>query len=314
MASNDHVFGREFPDVPHPRKQINLLERRKSKQTTMKRKQPRTRSSHRPQRSGHPKDRSTFSRKPRLYSQPSYIGPTDVEPFSTFKGSHVADGDPEEEGSPTAMCRMLGCWQTEPHSHDLPKRLETGFGGNMPQAPKPHITDVGGIFNNECDNLSLVGRPSPRPPSPLVAGPACLSERIVEPLPARFYYGLGKQPTKSPSNLLLGSYGPLSSSSILQPALGGTRHLRDALPPFPTSYEKSYPRVVRPNTWQVNLPIHPKPSTKREHENAKGLRPGSSLKRQGAEVPATLPTALAGCEDNRQNAGREEEEATESNE
>lgn len=267
MASNDHVFGLEFLDVRHPRKQINLLERRKSKETTVKRKRPRIRSSHRPQRSGRPKDRSALFQKPKLYSQASYIGPTDVEPFSSFKGPHVSDSGQEEEGFPTAMCRVLGCWQTEPHSHDLPKRLETGCRGNVPQAPKPHITNVGGISNNERENHSLVGRTPLRPPSPLVAGPACLSDRIVEPLPARSHYRLGIEPTKPPSNPPLESLGPLSSSSILQPALAGTQDLRDALPLSPTSYKTSHPRVLQPITWQVDLPIYPKPSTKRKLES-----------------------------------------------
>jgi len=228
----------------------------------MKRKRPRTRSSHRSQRSERPKDRSVFFQKPKLYSQTSYIGPTDVEPFSTFKGSHVAHGDPEEEGFPAALCRMLGCWQTEPHSHDLPKLLDTDCRSDVPQAPSRYNTNLSGIFDNERDNPSLVGRPPLKPPSPLVAGPICLSERIVEPLPARSHHRLGKQPTKSQSNLLLESCGPLPSSSVLQTALGGTRDLRDALPLPPTSCETSHPRVLQPIAWQVNLPTHPKPSTK----------------------------------------------------
>jgi len=271
MSSNDHVFGLAFPDVLQPRKQINLSERRKSKETIMKRKRPRTRSSHRFQRSGRRQDRSSFFQKPELYSQASYIGPTDVEPFSSFKRSHVSDSSQEEEGFPDAMCRVLGCWQTEPHSHNLLKRLGTGYRGNVPQAPKPHVTNVGGISNNERDNHSLVGRKPLRPPSPLVAGPACLSDRIVEPLTVRSHYRLEEEPTKRPSHPPLESHSPLSISSMLQPALGGTRDLRDALPLAPTSYETPHPRVLRPITWQANLPIHPKPSTERVLEG-KGPR------------------------------------------
>lgn len=263
MASNDHAFGLEFPDVPHPRKHVNSLERQKSKETIIKRKRPWTRSSLRSQRQGRPKDRSAFFQKPKLYSQASYIGPIDLEPFSSFKGSHVADGDVEDEGFPTALCRMLGCWQTEPHFHDLPKLLETERRSNVTRAPNRCHTIPGGILNNEHENSSLVGRTLHRPPSPLVAGPACLSERIVEPLPARSHCRLRDGLTRPPFNPTLENHGPLSSSSILEPTLGGTRHLRDALPPFPTSHESSCPPVLQPITWHVDLPIHPKPSTKR---------------------------------------------------
>ncbi len=165
------------------------------------------------------------------------------------------------------MCRVLGCWQTESHSHDLPNRLETGSRGNVPHVPKPHITIVGGISKIERENRSLVGRIPLRPPSPLVAGPACLSDRIVEPLPARSHYRLRQEPTKPPSNPPLESHGPLSSSSILQPALAGTRDLRDALPLSSTSYLPSHPRILQPITWQVDLPVHPKPSKKRKLES-----------------------------------------------
>lgn len=252
----------------------------------MKRNRPRTRSSHRSQRSGRPKDRSAFFQKPKLYSQATYIGPIDVEPFSSFKGSHVADGDAEEEGFPTALCRVLGCWQTEPHSHDLPRRLEIGI---APQAPKPYNSNRNGIIKNKQDNPFLVGRPSPRPPSPLVAGPACLSERIVESLPAPSHYRLGKGPTKPPCDPPRKSYSPPPSSSILQPALGGTRDLRDALPPYSTSNETSHVRVSRPSTWQVSLPIHPKPSMKRKYEGAKALETEPSPKRQDVMLPTAPP-------------------------
>lgn len=267
MASYVHVFGPELPNVSRPRKQISLLERRKLKETTMKPKAPRKRSSLRSQELGRPKDRSAFFQKPKLYSQAAYIGSTDVEPFSSFKSSQVSDPGQEEEGFPTPMCRVLGCWQTESHSHDLPNRLETGSRGNVPHVPKPHITIVGGISKIERENRSLVGRIPLRPPSPLVAGPACLSDRIVEPLPARSHYRLRQEPTKPPSNPPLESHGPLSSSSILQPALAGTRDLRDALPLSSTSYLPSHPRILQPITWQVDLPVHPKPSKKRKLES-----------------------------------------------
>ena len=67
MASYVHVFGLELPNVSRPRKQISLLERRKLKETTMKPKAPRKRSSLRSQELGRPKDRSAFFQKPKLY-------------------------------------------------------------------------------------------------------------------------------------------------------------------------------------------------------------------------------------------------------
>jgi len=112
------------------------------------------------------------------------------------------------------------------------------------------------MINNERDNRFLVGNPPQRPPSPLVAGPACLLERIVEPLPAWSHYRIGREPTKPVFDPLRESYGPPPSCSILQPALGGTRDLRDALPPLSNGYQTSHPRVLQPGTWQVDLPIH----------------------------------------------------------
>lgn len=266
MASNDHVFSLGSPKVSHRRTQVDLIERRNAKQTPMERKRPRNRSFHRFQRLRRPKDRYAFFQKPKLYSQASYIGPTNVEPFSSFKGSHVSESG-QEEGFPNATCRMLGCWQREPHFHDLQKRLESGHGGNVPQAQRPHFTNVREIPDNERGNHSLVGKKPLRPPSPLVAGPACLLDRIVEPQSARSHHRLKEEPTKGSSHRSLESHRSLLGSSLLQPALGGTRDLRDALPLAPTSYETSHPRVLHPVTWQVNLPIHPKPSTKRGLES-----------------------------------------------
>ena len=267
MASNGHVFGSEFPHVHHPRKQSKKVEKWNPNETTRKRKQPRIRSSHRSQRSGRPKDRSAFFQKPKLYSQPSYIGPTDVEPFSSFKCSNVPDSDQEGEGFSNAICRELACWQTELHSHDLPKRLETGCRGNVPQVQKLDITNVAKVSNNELNNRLLVCRTPLRPPSLLVAGPACLSDRIVEPSSARSHNRLGREPTIPPSNSPLESHCPLSGSSILQTALGGTRELRNALPPSSNDHETSYPRGIQPSAWRVSLPIHTRPSVKRKLES-----------------------------------------------
>jgi len=291
MALNDHVFDSESPNVPHPRKHVHLLERQDSKQIMRKRKRPRIRSPHTSQRSSRHKDKSAFFQKPKLYSQASYIGPTDVEPFSTFKGTQVVDGSPEEEAFPTALCRGLGCWQMEPHSHEFPKLLETEYRRNVPQARKPHNKSFGGVFNNERDSPSWVGRHPDRAPSPLVAGPACLSKRIVEPLPARSHDRLGEEPTMPPFESPHESCSAPSNSSMLQPARGGTRDPRDALPLCPTSYETAHLRVLQTDTWQVSLPIHPKPFRQRNHEGVKGLGRGPSPKRQRPEASVMLLTA-----------------------
>lgn len=198
-----------------------------------------------PRRSVGPYNRSVRVSKPRPYAQTSYIEPSDVEPFSTFKRSRIAEPD----GFPTALCPALGCWLEEPHVHD-PSELPT------PQKGENYSQNVNS--HNSGATLDSCGESVDR----FEMG------RLVSALPR-----LGSVKPSPASD---------RQASMLEPH--GSQDLRDALPSIP-SYHSSELIRPKAQAWQMNLPIHTKPVMRRDHDGNLSAEAESAQRQRDISSP-----------------------------
>ncbi|KAL8831618.1 MAG: hypothetical protein Q9191_000769 [Dirinaria sp. TL-2023a] len=297
MASNNKIFSCEDPNPPNLKQISEVMDDEGSRSENSKRvrrqKRPKAWNSQRYSIPLRGSRGSVSSSKSKLYAQPCYIGPTGFKPFSTFKRLTIAEEEQDEEGFPTALCRSLGCWQTEPHSHGAPVHLESDYYGYSSR----DIQGRGDTSDMDLPRLPINQKLSAeslqRPPSPLVAGPASTSERIVKPLPIRSHKNLNDHASRTPQSSSVQNCSHIwASSSLSNPNQLGLSDLRNALPQLSTSHKSSTSPMAQSIGWQVDLPIHQKPRSKRDHDEQTLDESESVIKRQRIAKPATLPTTL----------------------
>ena len=217
-----------------------------------KRNQPKTSSSHAYRKPVRLSNRSAPFRRQKLYTQTSFVGPTGFEPFSTFKRSVTVDDEPDEESFPTATCRAIGCWQFEPHFHDFSELSQKDVHGVHFPDPLNCGKEYGIKDSDTRASQSEVGQRVRKPPSPLVAGPASTSERIVKSSPFRPQQKrCTETPKTSHSSTFQSHSNTFARVSPMDPNRNGIRDLRKALPK-PSSTSKTA-------GWQGNLPFHTRP-------------------------------------------------------
>ena len=250
MASEKAFIAPQAPYVTRPKRRHEQEEATIGNAPPVrKRNQPRTSSSQayrKPVRSG---NGSVPFRRQKLYTQTSFIGPTGFEPFSTFKRSVSVDDEAEDESFPTAVCRAIGCWQFEPHFHDsseLPRKYihEAHF-----TDPLNCGKDYGVRVSDTRASQSEVGQSIQKPPSPLVAGPASTSGRIVRSPPFRPQQKpCASTPKASHDQTFPNHSNNFARAPPLDHSRKGLRNLRKALPK-PSSTSKTA-------GWQGNIPFH----------------------------------------------------------
>ena len=253
MASEKDSITPQASYVTHPKRRYEQEEAAIGNAPPVrKRNQPRTSSSHAYRKMVRSSNGSVPFRRQKPYTQTSFIGPTGFEPFSTFKRSVTVNDEPDNESFPTATCRAIGCWQFEPHFHD-PSELSQKYVHDVHFADplnggKEHEVEV----SDTRASQSEVSQPLRKPPSPLVAGPASTSERLVKSSPFRPQQKRCADTPKASHHSTFQSHSnTFTRASPLDPSRNGLRALRKALPQ-PSSTSKTA-------GWQGNLPFHTRP-------------------------------------------------------
>lgn len=264
-SSQANASGRLDYTMTNRKQESELEEMRPSKFSKVQKQElARSWSVRRERSSAQARSLSGFRSKPKLYRQTTYLGPTGVEPFSTFKWPIPADELPDDDGFPTALCRELGCWQAKPHSHDPPIASKKDYCEyNLKEIPGDKCTLNINLQNGHRSRTSLVA-PLRRPPSPLVAGPACLADRILKTVPLQPCPDKHTDEAKPSDDLsFLGRSSTSTNASLLESNPSGLRDVRNALPQLLIKHDKatsSSPLVG----WKVSLPIHSKHCSKRD--------------------------------------------------
>ena len=300
MAANSNVSICQGFDPTHPKRTSRVMEAEAEPGIVLqvpRRKRPKTWSSQRYSISVCAGKGSVSFPKPKLYTQPSYIGPTGFEPFSTFKRPVIADEEQEDECFPTALCNALGCWQTERHSHDatLESKVDSReyvYPGTLCASLMLEENLPKSSTDQQVSDVTLQ-----KMRSPLVVEPISTTGRIPRPLPVRTRRKLRiDEPELSSGSSLQNPCLASTASSLLDSNSKGPRDRRNTLSRLSPSYRTSVPSTSQYSGWQVNLPTHRKPRPQRDHKNVVLEEAEPVAKRQGAATSSVLLTGLPGNE------------------
>ena len=256
MGPNTGNLDFQHSDVPSPKRTSRVSKARSENNPQIgKQKRRKNWGSQRYSIPVRPRKGSVPCPKPKLYTQTSYIGPIGFEPFSSYKRPIAAGNEHDDEGFPTALCEALGCWQTEPHSHDAPSHSTLTSCEYGTQNRDSHKFDSETSLQGSGVNQSFARTTIPKPPSPLVAGSASTSGRIPKSLPIRplnsLSIGASRSSLQDPSS-------DCSTSSPLDLDLKTLQDLRKALPQVSKINQTAVQSNFHSVPWQVSLPIHPK--------------------------------------------------------
>ena len=307
MASNNVFFCQGF-DPTHKKRTSRVMEAEAESginSQVLRRKRPKTWSSQRYSISAHEGKGSVSCSKPKLYTQPSYIGPTGFEPFSTFKRPVIADEEQEDECFPTALCNALGCWQTERHSHDatLESKVDSReyvYPGTLCASLMLEENLPKSSTDQQVSDVTLQ-----KMRSPLVVEPISTTGRIPRPLPVRTRRKLSIDAPELPnSSSLQDPCLASTTSSLLDSNFKGPQD-HNTLSRLSKSYGTSIPSASQYGEWQVNLSTHRKPRPQRDHKKVVLEEAESVAKRQGAAISSVMLTGLPGNEVSRVARGLE---------
>lgn len=256
MGSNTGNLDFQHSDVPSPKRKSRVSKVRSENSPQIgKQKRRKNWGSQRYSIPVRPRKGSVPCSKPKLYTQTSYIGPIGFEPFSSYKRPIAAGNEHDDECFPTVSCEALGCWQTEPHSHDTPSQSTLNSLGYGTQDRDSHRFDSETSLRGSGVNQSFARTTIQKPPSPLVAGSASTSGCIPKPLPIRPRNSLSIRASRSSFE---DSFSDCTTSSPLDSDLKTLQDLRKALPQVSKINKRAIQSSFQSVQWQVSLPIHPK--------------------------------------------------------
>ena len=194
--------------------------------------------------------------KPKLYTQASFLGPINCEPFSTFKRPIAMDESQGEDEFPSALCEAVGCWQTEPHTHDISEVSKSKGDRYGMMDAFDHVT-----AEVDCPDLQtnhrVVDDVAEKSASARITRATSASSRTLRSTHTTLEKDLQahagnhscglpfKQPPRSKEE-----------TSLLGSSTKGSRDLRSALPRVSPTVKEPNPQSPPFTRWEVSLPIH----------------------------------------------------------